>query len=83
MAKAKASKSIVFTERFKHGRIDFHPGVPYAFEDGRAALYFKNFGCAKPSNLEPSVTLSAAECQIDPGTVFGFGPNKGQKILEA
>ncbi len=44
---------IVFNQRVKHGRLDFHPTIPYGFEDPDAAPYFKACGWAEDSSAEP------------------------------
>lgn len=61
--------SITFNQRVKHGRLDFHPGVTYAFEDPDAAPYFIAAGWASDSgDGEAAVTISLAEIDIDPLT---------------
>jgi hypothetical protein len=73
--------STVFNQRFKHGRLDFHPGVPYGFEDPDAAPYFEALGVAAPDEAEPAVTIGIGEIDIDPCTLWGTGPNKWRFVM--
>lgn len=74
--------SLIFNQRVKHGKLDFHPKVVYQFEDPDAPVYFKAMGWASETSETPDVTISLAECDIDPDTVFADGPNKGRKVME-
>lgn len=67
--------SIQFNQRVKHGRLDFHPGVAYGFEDPDAAPYFIAAGWASDCGDTPAaVIISLAEIDIDPLTrVAGTG----------
>lgn len=72
-----------FKERTKHGKLDFHPGVAYDFEDPNAVAYFKAAGWADdaPAGATNTVRIAKDELDIDPNTVFATGPNRGQKVL--
>lgn len=72
---------IVFNQRVKHGRLDFHPTIAYGFEDADAAPYFTACGWASVSTDEPVVTISIEELDIDPCTIFGDGANKGKFVM--
>lgn len=67
--------------QIKHDRVAFHPGVPYGFEDQDAEPYFKAAFGAEDTDDEPSVIFTQDEVSIDPDTIFGGGPNKGEKVL--
>jgi hypothetical protein len=72
VAKQKASfDKVVFTERVKHGLLDFHPGPVYEFEDPDAAPYFKACGWAEDSTAEAQVRITFDELDIDPCVVWG------------
>lgn len=73
---------IVFNQRVKHGRCDFHPLVKYGFEDPDAAPYFKACGWADDSIDPADVVISIDEIDIDPATVFRTGPNEGKVFSE-
>lgn len=76
------AKSVVtFKERTKHGKLDFHPGVKYQFEDVDAVPYFKACGWVEDATGEADVIVSIKEIDIDPETVWGTGPNKGAKVV--
>jgi len=72
---------IVFNQRVKHGRLDFHPTIPYGFEDPDAAPYFKACGWAEDSSDAPLVTISIEEIDIDPCTIWADGPNKWRFVM--
>jgi hypothetical protein len=72
---------IVFNQRVKHGRLDFHPTIAYGFEDPDAAPYFTACGWASASTDEPAVTITLEELDIDPCTIFGDGANKGKFVM--
>lgn len=74
--------TIVFNQRVKHGRLDFHPGVAYGFEDVDAAPFFKACGWASDSADTPAVIISQDELDIDPETTFADGPKRGRRVLE-
>jgi len=73
--------TITFDRRYKHGRLDFHPGPKYGFEDPDAAPYFKALGIATDTTGEPDVTVSLGECDIDPLTVWGNGERRGAYVM--
>ncbi len=63
--------STVFNQRFKHGRLDFHPGVPYLFEDADARAYFVALGvAAEDEDVDPTVTITEGELDIHPLIVW-------------
>jgi hypothetical protein len=72
---------LTFGERTKHDRTDFHPGVVYGFEDPDAAPYFETLGWATPHDGPAQVVIAADELNIDPETVWGFGPLKGEPVM--
>lgn len=72
---------IVFNQRVKHGRLDFHPGVVYEFEDPDAAPYFKACGWADDSIDPVAVTIGIEELDIDPCTIFGDGVNRHKFVM--
>lgn len=59
---------IEFNQRVKHGRLDFHPGVAYDFEDADAAPYFIAAGWAATTSAPAAVTIGIDELDIDPLT---------------
>lgn len=71
----------VFSERFKHGRLDFHPGVVYGFEDPDAVPYFKAAGVAKASTKDADVEITIGELDIDPLTIWGTGDDRGKFVM--
>lgn len=71
-----------FNQRVKHGKLDFHPGVVYGFDDSDAEPYFTALGWADKTADAVQVQLTKGEIDIDPDTVFGTGPNLGKKVLE-
>lgn len=73
--------AIVFNQRVKHGRLDFHPTIAYGFEDPDAAPYFKACGWAEDSSDAPLVTISIEEIDIDPCTIWADGPNKWRFVI--
>lgn len=73
---------VVFNQRVKHGRLDFHPTIAYGFEDPDAAPYFKACGWADDAEGDPVVTISIEELDIDPCTVWGGGgDNRGKFVM--
>lgn len=72
---------IIFTERVKHGSLDFHPGPKYGFEDPDAAPYFKTCGWAEDASGEPALVISVDELDIDPLTVWGNGERRGKFVM--
>lgn len=73
---------ITFNQRVKHGRLDFHPGINYGFEDPDAAPYFKACGWAVDvPNGEAQVVITFDELDIDPLTIWGDGPNRGKFVM--
>ncbi len=72
---------IVFNQRVRHGRLDFHPVVKYGFEDPDAAPYFKACGWAADGSGTPDLTIGIDEIDIDPCTVWGAGPDKGKFVM--
>lgn len=72
---------IVFNQRVKHGRLDFHPTIAYGFDDPDAAPYFTACGWASASTDDPVVIISIEELDIDPCTIFGDGANKGKFVM--
>lgn len=74
--------TIVFNQRVKHGRLDFHAGVVYGFEAVDAAPFFKACGWAIDSFEQPAVIINQDEIDIDPETTFADGPNRGRRVLE-
>ncbi len=73
--------NLQFDDRVKHGKIDFHPGVTYAFEDPDAVPYFVAAFGAKKTKDAATVTIGLDEIDIDPETIFGSGERKGEKVL--
>lgn len=75
--------SILFNQRVKHGRLDFHPGPVYAFEDPDAAPYFIACGWANAvtDGAEPAVVISLEEIDIDPCTIWADGANKHKFVM--
>ena len=78
-----AKQAITFRALTKHGALQFLPGVPVAFDDPDAAPYFLSAGFADKTKDAPVHTYSKGEIDIDPETIFGDGPNKGQRVMEA
>lgn len=72
---------IVFDRRYKHGRLDFHPGPVFAFEDPDAAPFFKALGIAVDSDADADVTVTLGELDIDPCTLWGNGPAKWKYVM--
>lgn len=72
---------IVFNQRVRHGRLDFHPVVKYGFEDPDAVPYFKACGWASDAAGAPDVSISIDEIDIDPCTIWGAGDNKGKFVM--
>jgi hypothetical protein len=73
--------TIIFSEVVKHGIHQFMPGVAYGFEDLDAAPYFTAMGWATVSDKEPVKVFTLGEVDIDPETIHGSGPRKGQLVL--
>lgn len=74
--------AIIFNQRVKHGRCDFHPGPVYGFDDPDAAPYFIACGWAADATGEDvAVAISLEEIDIDPCTIFGDGPNKHKFVM--
>lgn len=69
------------TGRVRQGKVEFHPGVLYGFEDPDAGAYFEKLGWAEPAKGEPEVVITIEELDIDPETVWGFGPDKGEPVM--
>jgi hypothetical protein len=78
------ASTLKFTEKFKHGRFQFLPGPAYGFEDPDAERYFGPDGMnvAAPTGDPADVTITLEEIDIDPDTIFGNGPRRGEKVLE-
>ena len=75
----------VFNQRVKHGKLDFHPGVVYGFEDSDAAPYFTACGWGKTvadDTDAPVVRIGLAEIDIDPDTLLMTGQFSGRKLSE-
>jgi len=72
---------VTFDRRYKHGRIDFHPGPVYGFEDPDAAPFFKALGIAADSSDDATVEITIGELDIDPCTLWGNGPNKWKYVM--
>ena len=66
----------------KHGRLAFTPGPVYGFEDPDAVPYFEAMGWATATDDPADFEIPLGELDIDPETVFGDGPRKGQRVLE-
>lgn len=78
--------SIVFKEpanggRILHDRLEFFPGLSLAFDDPDAEPYFIAAGWAETTTKKPVRTYTQEEVSIDPATVHGDGPMKGQPVL--
>lgn len=73
--------TIIFSEVVRHGTHEFVPGVAYGFEDADAVPYFTAMGWATRTDATPVRIFSLGEVDIDPATVFGSGPRKGQLVL--
>ena len=81
---------IVFRERVKHGKLDFHPVVKYGFEDVDAGPYFCCDGWGpqgvvadlQPDGTPPDIVIGLDELNIDPATRFANGPNAGQLVIQ-
>lgn len=75
--------TIIFDRRYKHGRVDFHPGPVYGFEDPDAAPFFKALGIAEDADegVEPDVLITIGELDIHPCTLWGNGPNKWKYVM--
>lgn len=72
---------IKFNEVTRHGRQVMMPGIVYGFEDPDAEPYFiKAFG-ARKSTRKPTHIFTQEEVSVDPDTVFGDGPNKGERVM--
>jgi hypothetical protein len=70
--------AIKFTSPVKHGRHQFIPGVPLAFDDARAEEYFVAAGWAEATQDDAVHTYPEGSVEIDPETVFS---GTGQKVL--
>ncbi len=75
--------TIKFNQTVRHGRLEFNPDVPLAFEDKDAEPYFIAAGWAEETKSKPARTYAQDEVPIDPATIHGDGPNKGQPVLAA
>lgn len=73
---------VIFNQRVKHGTLDFHPTIPYGFEDPDAAPYFKACGWASDSSDAPVAVFSIDEIDIDPETTILTGDNSGKTFAE-
>lgn len=62
--------AFVFNQRVKQGRLDFHPGVAYGFEDPDAVPFFTACGWGADEAGDPAVTITLGELDIDPLTVW-------------
>ncbi len=69
------------TGRVRQGKVEFHPGVLYGFEDPDAAEYFETLGWAERVKGDPEVVITIDELDIDPETVWGYGPDKGNPVM--
>lgn len=65
----------------KHDRLIIAPGVATTFADENAEDYFVEMGWAEDTNEEAVVNYPEGSVTIDPKTVFGDGPKKGQFVL--
>lgn len=65
--------TVVFSQRYRHGRTEFRPGEVYGFEDPDAPPFFIATGFAKASTKPAEVTIPLAELDVDPCTVWGQG----------
>lgn len=75
--------AIKFNQNVKHGRFEFMADQVLAFDDKDAEPYFIAAGWAESSSKKPARTYAADEVDIDPATIHGDGPNKGQPVLAA
>ena len=75
--------AIKFNQPVKHGAVQLLPGIALAFEDADAEAYFTKAGWAEVTSDEPVFTYDAEAIAVDPEAVFGDGPTKGQRVLEA
>ena len=67
--------------RVRQNKTEFHPKVNYGFEDPDAADFFIALGWADTVDAEPDVTITADELDIDPETVWAYGPEKGNPVM--
>lgn len=67
--------------KVREGRTEFHPKVNYGFEDPDAAAFFTAMGWAEPTTEAADVVISKEDLDIDPETVWGYGPNKGEPVM--
>jgi len=65
--------AVRFTTSYRHGAIEFLPGVSIAFEDPDAETFFKKVGAATSTDDPPVRTYSSDEVDIDPATIFPDG----------
>lgn len=66
----------------KHGRLAFAPHTTYSFEDPDAVPYFVAMGWAEEvPTPQDAVIIGLDAIDIDPLTVFGDGPRKGQYVM--
>lgn len=70
---------IIFSQSYKHDRLEFFPGVSLSFEDPDAEPFFKKVGVAADTTEPPVRTYSQDEVSIDPETIFA----DGSKVLDA
>jgi len=74
--------AIKFNQTVKHGRLQFSPGLIYAFEDENAEPYFIKLGWAEKVKGNAEYTYSKDDVEIDVETVVGTnGPDTGAKVL--
>ena len=71
-----------FNQMVKHARFAFTPGPVYGFEDPDAVPYFVALGWAEETEDDADFAIPGADFDIDPETIFGDGPRKGQRVLE-
>jgi hypothetical protein len=74
--------AIKFTSPTRHGTQTFVPGVALAFADASAEQYFIAAGFAEATKDKAVMEYPEGTVEIDPATVFGDGPNKGNLVME-
>lgn len=74
--------AIIFTSPTLHGATRFAPTISTAFDDTGAEDYFVAAGFAGTTKDAAVMTYPEGTVEIDPATVFGDGPNKGNLVLE-
>lgn len=69
---------ITFNSPTKHGAHSFAPGVSYSFEPD-VEHYFVSAGWATAT--DDAAVMTVDDVHIDPETIFGSGPRKGELVV--